>query len=664
MHLPYLPLSSILICTMQPRYYYLITPLAYTGAAKAFTYHSDASLATGQIVQIPIGRRQVLGVIEKTVEKPAFTTKAVSQILELPPIPDDLQALSHWTSEYYASSPSSVWSAILPSGLTKTRRKPATETAKSAQGLPGAPLTAEQTVALNHINSSEKTSFLLQGITGSGKTRVYLELAAKNLAAGKSTIVLVPEITLTPQIVAGFEQAFGDIVLASHSKLTEAQRHRIWDSASQATAEKTPRIVIGPRSCLFMPVHALGLIVVDECHESSYKQDQHPRYHAVTTAARRAQLTGATLVLGSATPGLNELYLAKIGRIEHILMKTRANKIAQPEAKIIDMRNKELFKLSKFITQPLYEAIAATIASNRQSLLYLNRRGSASSQVCGECGTVTLCPNCALPLTFHADLMKLICHHCNYRVTSAAICPSCGAADLKLIGGGTKRIEAEVERLFPQARIARLDRDSATLPYLKKVFAELKSGKLDILIGTQMIAKGLDLPAVDTVGIISADTMLHLPDFSAVERTFQLLSQVSGRAGRGDRAGQVFIQTYTPDHPAIQAAATNSYDAFAEAELAERDALGYPPYTFLLKLTVAAASSESASREAALLANHLKILPGLRVAGPAPSFIEQQAGKYHWLVTVAAKQRGPLINIASQLPSEHWTADLDPINLL
>ncbi len=649
---------------MEPINYYLITPLAYTGAAKAFTYHSDVPLKPAQIVQIPIGRRIVLGIVDAKVEKPTFNTKPISSTLDLPPVPSDLHLLAGWVADYYAASPSSIWNTILPTGLLKTRRPGKPHKPKTASGLPSSPLAAEQSAALTHIQTSGKSNFLLQGVTGSGKTRVYLELAARTVAEGRSVIILVPEITLTPQIVAQFETIFGDLVLASHSKLTEAERHRIWTLASDAAAAGRPTIIIGPRSCLFMPTHKLGLIVVDECHESSYKQDQHPRYHAVAVAARRAKITGAILVLGSATPGLGELYLAGVGRIEHIFMNQRANKITPPRAKIIDLRNKELFTLSKFITQPLYEAIADTMTSGRQTLLYLNRRGSASSQVCGDCGHVTTCPNCALPLTFHADLMKLICHHCNFRITSAAVCPECHGANLKLLGGGTKRIEAEIERLFPEARLARLDRDSATLSHIKEVFAGLKARTIDILIGTQMIAKGLDLPAIDTVGIVSADTMLHLPDFSAAERTYQLLSQVSGRAGRGDRAGQVFIQTYTPDHPAIQAAATGAYAEFAAAELLEREALGYPPYTYLLKLTAAAPTSDGARQLALTAAADLRRQPGIRVAGPAPAFIELGAGKYHWIVTVTAKQRNILQAIASDLPAEHWTADLDPINLL
>jgi len=657
----------------RPPSYYDVVPLAYTGEATVFTYHGPANLSEGALVTIPLSRRSVTGVVIKSVPKPKFTTRPITDVLNLPPVSAGLRELAAWLSDYYAASPSSIWSTMLPAGLTRKRRATKTGTAPAGPppepALPATltnmpPLTDEQAAALHKIRSSNLSAHLIQGVTGSGKTRLYLELATEALSAGRSVLVLVPEITLTPQTVAAFESAFGSRVLTSHSKLTEAKRHAIWLAATTAAVAAQPRVIIGPRSCLFMPVYHLGLIVVDESHETSYKQDQHPRYHAVTTAAKLAHISGARLVLGSATPGLNELFLAHEHRLEHILLSQRANKIPQPKARIIDLRDKQLFKSSKFITQPLIAAISNTIDLGRQSLLYLNRRGSASSQVCGDCGHVTTCPHCELPLTFHADLMRLICHHCNFRMANPAVCPECHGADLRLIGIGTKRLESEIVGLFPGARIARLDRDSATIKHITAVLRGLREREIDIVVGTQMIAKGLDLAGLDTVGVINADTLLHLPDFTAAERTFQLLSQVSGRAGRGDRPGEVFIQTYTPDHPAIVAAATGTYDQFAATELAARHSLHYPPYVFMLKLTVAAATHEAAQAEATHFATHLRTITGLGIAGPAPAFIETQGSRYHWLITVNCTRRPPLVQIAKNLPSPHWTADLDPINLL
>ena len=646
-------------------YYSHVTPLGYAGAVATLTYHHAAMLEAGQLVEVPLGRRQIIGIVTGPAGRPDFPTKAISRTLDLPALPAEQLRLAHWIADYYAAPLTTVFETMLPAGLGKNRRPPKPVAAKPARGLPKQPLTAEQQAAVSEFNQSGRRTTLLKGITGSGKTRVYLELCAAELAAGHSVLLLVPEITLTPQMIRQFENCFGAAVIASHSKLTEAKRQQVYEAALAATVQNKPRVLIGPRSCLFMPLARLGLIIIDECHEGTYKQERAPRYHAVTTAAWIAGDRSARLLLGSATPGLTELYLVEQDRIGQLRLTKRANNKPLPEAKILDLRNKELFKSNKLIAQPLIEAVAAAVAGGRQALLYLNRRGSASSQVCGDCGLVASCPNCRLPLTFHADLLRLVCHHCNFRRPNPAVCPDCNGANLRLIGAGTKRVEAEIGTLFPGARIARLDRDSATLKHIHTVLKQLQNHELDILVGTQMIAKGLDLPAIDVVGVIGADTMLYLPDFTAAERTFQLLSQVSGRAGRGDRPGQVFIQTYSPEHPAIQAAAHSDFDGFAATELAERQALGYPPYTFLLKLEVATSTAEAARDKSAGLAAQLRRTQGLQVVGPAPAFLEFQSGKHHWIITVKSPRRPVLVEIARQLAGDpHWTTDLDPINLL
>ncbi|HSX00877.1 MAG TPA: primosomal protein N', partial [Candidatus Saccharimonas sp.] len=411
--------------------HYLVTPLAYTGAAIAFTYHAEAVLPIGQIVAIPLGRRRSLGVVTATTNRPTFATKPALP-LDLPPLPTYLISLAEWLASYYAASPAAVWSALLPAGLAKTRRIIKTPAStQPAHGLPAHPLTDEQAAVLSAIGASEQSVHLIQGVTGSGKTRLYLELAAEALATGHSVIVLVPEITLTPQVVGQFEQAFGPLVLTTHSKLTESQRDHIWRAAMSATAAGEQRVIVGPRSSLFLPLHQLGLIIVDESHENSYKQEQHPRYHVIPTAAQLSRLTGARVVLGSATPSLGELFLASEGKISRHVLTKRVHDKPLPQATIIDLRDKSQLKTSKFIAQPLIDAVTATLEAGRQSVLYLNRRGSASSQVCADCGHVTTCPHCQLPLTFHADLMRLVCHHCNYRQALPAVCPNCAGADLR-----------------------------------------------------------------------------------------------------------------------------------------------------------------------------------------------------------------------------------------
>ncbi len=642
--------------------YVLVAPLTYTGAAsKGFTYETEAPLTPGQVVKIPLGRRQSLGVVTGVTKvKPAFATKPVSEVLDLAPLPIHLVELAAWLGDYYYSSPKAVWQTLLPAGITRKRR--ARKVAEEVFTLPkqDQALTAQQQAAFDTISRGTETTYLVQGVTGSGKTRLYLELAAAQLAAGRSAIIMIPEIALTPQLIALFEASFPGRVVPFHSGLTEAGKHQAWQ---QALETQRPLVVVGPRSSLFLPLPKLGLIVIDECHETTYKQEQNPRYHAIPTAAKLAHLTGAKLVLGSATPGIGEVYAAEVGRIKLIKLTERVMGRAMPTATIIDMRDRVLRGKNSFLSQPLVTALTETLGTGRQSLLFINRRGTASSRICNDCGYVASCPTCHLPLTFHADTMQLLCHLCGYHEAPAAACPDCGHTDLKFLGGGTKRIETEIEALLPTARLARIDKDSADHKTLPELYRSLHAGEIDILIGTQMIAKGLDLPRLDTVGVVNADTMLHMPDFSSAERTFQLITQVAGRAGRGDTPGRVIIQTRTPEHPAIRAAAASDFWGFAAGELAGRRLLGYPPFRYLLKLSVSGVTQEAAIAAAQALLEELLTNRRVRVLGPAPAFHERAGGQYRWQLAVKAADRSELVAIARALPVQ-WTTDLDPVNVL
>jgi primosomal protein N' (replication factor Y) len=642
--------------------YIEITPLSYTGPTHgSYTYQTNQALQVGQVVQVPLGRRRSWGVVTRTqVPKPSFATKPIAEVLEDVALPQHLIELAVWLRDYYAASPASVWQTLLPTGIQRKRRAPkATDTSFK---LPPQeqPLTAEQQTAFTAIEDGSETTYLVQGITGSGKTRLYMELAGMQLRAGRSVMILVPEIALTPQLIALFEASFPDRVVAYHSAMTEAQKHLAWQRCLESPE---PLVVVGPRSSLFLPLSPLGLIVIDECHETSYKQEQAPRYHAVPTAARLAQLTGAKLVLGSATPALTEVYLAQQSRIKLVKLTKRVGGRPLPTATIIDMRDPLQRGRHHYLSEPLLEALHQTLAAGRQSLLFLNRRGTASSQICDHCGHVTLCPTCHLPLTFHADTLQLICHLCNLRTAPTALCPECGAAELKFIGSGTKRIETEIAKLLPDARLLRLDKDSADAKQLPELHRQLHAGEVDILIGTQMIAKGLDLPRMDTVGVINADGLLHLPDFSSTERCFQLIAQVAGRAGRGDAPGRVFIQTRTPDHPAIRMASEGDFWSFAADELTGREAHGYPPFRYLLKLTTSHQDPVKASGLAQQLHDKIKQESGLRLLGPAPAFHERAGGSYHWHLIVKAADRRRLVRLAVDLPPG-CKADLDPVNLL
>jgi primosomal protein N' (replication factor Y) (superfamily II helicase) len=523
-------------------------------------------------------------------------------------------------------------------------------------------LNPDQEAAVQSISDQPDRTYLLHGITGSGKTQVYIESAKKTLAAGRSVILLVPEIALGAQLEARFRQAFGDLVITNHSQLTPARRRAAW---IEALTSQTPKVAIGPRSTLFLPFPRLGLIVIDECHETTYKQEQSPRYCADSVAAKLSQLTGAKLVLGSATPGLNQLYLTSRHRARLLELRTRPSGQSAPRFSVVDLR---AARQKSLLSPTLVKAMVQTLDQKRQVLLFLNRRGTASGLLCSDCGWVARCPQCAISLTFHADQLRLLCHYCNFRLQPPTVCPlvdgGCGSTKLRYIGGGTKRIEAEAAQLFPNATIRRLDRDSATPAFLAQTLHDLHNGVIDILVGTQMIAKGFDLPAVDTVGIVSADTALHIPDYTASERTFQLILQAAGRTGRGDRPGHVVIQSYTPDHPAIVSAMAGDYSGFAARELSERQALNYPPFVFLLKLTCTAPTAVKAMSLAESGIRRLQGFKNLTLTGPAPTLRTFGSDKHQLQLIVRSKSRPVLVAAAGALPAPSWTVDLDPVNLL
>ena len=636
--------------------YYLVSPAGYGATDRfEFTYHADEDLPVGLLVKVPLLRRGVWGVITGTDSKPSFKTKAI-QIPDVRyQIPDQLVQLARWLFEYYLASPAAVWQTILPAGLDKPPKSTRATADFPKINWLDQPESAEQTAVIKTARK-EPGPFLLHGVTGSGKTHVYLELAKDAVTSGKSAIILVPEIALTPQIIARFHEVFGDKVISRHSKMTPAQKFINWQEILNSNQS---RVIIGPRSALFLPVRNLGLIAIDECHETTYKSEQAPRYQTDAVAAKLAKLHGTKLILGSATPSVNQMFLAEQGRLKLLEMKARSGGQSLPIGQIIDLRER---KSGQLISKELKEALTETLEANRQSLLFINRRGSATTHICGSCGYVSLCPTCQLPLTFHADRLRLVCHHCNFVSPPPPKCPECGETNFKFLGGGTQRVEAEVKSLFPTAKIARLDKDTATPKFINQTHADLHAHNIDILIGTQMIAKGLNLPLVDTVGIVLADSMLYLPDFTAAERTFQIISQVSGRTGRAGEPGKVIIQTYSPNHPAIVAAAKGNFDEFSKAELAQRHLLKYPPYSYLLKLELSAKSAEKAEAESKKIAELIKA-PGISILGPAPAYHEQSAGKFNWQLIAKSPYRHLLIEAAKKIPTA-WTVDPDPVNLL
>ena len=566
------------------------------------------------------------------------------------------------------------------------------------QILPTLPLVldAEQTRALAAITAAmEKAAlpiassataepanaaaFLLHGVTGSGKTEVYLQAIAHALERGRGAIVLVPEIALTPQTVERFKARFSSgplrtLVAVLHSHLSAGERHDEWHKIRQGRA----RIVIGARSAIFAPVEPLGLIIVDEEHEHSYKQEEAPRYHARDVAVVRGRRENSVVVLGSATPSLESYYNTKNGKYTLLEMPTRVDHKKMPVVRVVDMRQAARLEKGVPIFSPqLKEAITQRLERAEQTMLFLNRRGYSSSLQCPKCGYVAQCPNCSVSLTFHRRDDKLACHVCGHTAKVPSVCPEakCRNPAIRYAGMGTERVEETLTKLFPKARIQRMDSDlMKRKDDYRRALGDFKIGKIDILVGTQMIAKGLHFENVTLVGVIYADLSLHMPDFRAGERTFQLLTQVAGRAGRGDIEGEVFVQAFTPFHPAIQFARRHDFAGFYDQELEFRAQLKYPPFTRVALLTLKSRNEEKVQFTADYLKGEVeKVAAGLKdliIAGPAPAPLLRAETFYRYQIMLRTPQMPQLsrrlaaLLTTLKLPDDVTLAvDVDPVNL-
>lgn len=645
--------------------YYTVSPIKIVRAeAESFTYAYDGKLLVGSVVVVEVGRSQLTGVVLSRVSKPDFAVKEIISILPDTPLPYPLLQTALWLSSYYRTHLATVWQTMLPRGLTKRRRaKSHTTTSLSQQKRIKNILTSDQTKAIKTIDSMPSGTALLHGITGSGKTMVYIELAKRARAESLSSIILVPEIALTAQLVDQFRNYFDNVVV-THSRQTEAERHRLWQTVLNS---EQPLVVIGPRSALFMPVQKLGLIVIDECHEPSFKQEKSPRYSALRAAAILARHHKAKLILGSATPSISDYYVAQKNHYPIVAMPHPARSdTVKPTIQLIDMTKRTNFTRHHFLSDQLLETLDNTFVAGQQALIFHNRRGTASITLCEQCGWQAGCPHCFMPLTLHADQHRLTCHICGFKTRVPTSCPECRNANIIHKGIGTKRIESELAKLFPGKTIARFDADTETGQTVDQRYDELKRGDIDLIIGTQVIAKGLDLPHLRTVGVVQADAGLALPDFSASERTFQLLAQVVGRVGRSHYPTTVVVQSYQPSHPAIQNGLTQNYTDFYERTIHQRQNTNFPPFCHLLKLTCVykteAAAVKNAQKIAALLRRHTA--DGVEVLGPTPAFYERVRDTYRWQLIVKSPRRADLAALLAHVPPQHWHAELDPISLL
>ncbi len=537
-------------------------------------------------------------------------------------------------------------------------------------------LTTEQrealTTLLGAVSQGGFSPFLLHGVTSSGKTEVYLQLIAEVLAAGRSALVLVPEISLTPQLSARFRSRFGDQVAVLHSGLTDAERLWQW----RLIRSSQVRIVVGARSALFAPLTDLGVVIVDEEHDPSFKQQEGVHYNARDLALVRAQRAGIVAVLGSATPALESYHAVQQGRLALLEMRHRATPKPLPRVQTIDLRRYSSGPAG-ILSAPLAEAIQETLARGEQTILFLNRRGFSSFILCKSCGEVVLCKNCSVSMTYHRSRARIVCHYCGATAQVPRECPSCAEDTIDLRGLGTEQVEQYLQERFSGARVARLDRDTAAGRGLKTILERVRRREVDILVGTQMVTKGHDFPHVTLVGVICADLGLNFPDFRAAERTFQLLTQVAGRAGRGDQPGHVIIQTYNPDHPSLIAASAHDYRAFYEQEIKSRQDLSYPPCAFLAAVRFDGVDSLAVASSARAMARHVdkktKEIPGVYLLGPAEAPIQRLKGKTRWLLLIKGTSRSTLRRMLETLAGVEKeiagskvriTVDVDPLFML
>jgi primosomal protein N' (replication factor Y) (superfamily II helicase) len=648
---------------------------------RTFVYKIDQPVEIGCRVVVPFRKRDVEGfVVGLRNEAPDVEVLAVQSIIDLSPLlRPDIFELCRWISSYYASPLGEVLKGALPPGISAKHiergLKPGDEgAAPSSPGSRPPVLTPEQSNAFDVIRNADGfQAVLLHGVTGSGKTEVYIRAAEHFLAAGKSSLILVPEIGLTPQLTHRFSERFPGKTAILHSSLTKRQRIDEW---LRINAGEAP-IVIGTRSAVFAPLQNLGLIVVDEEHETSYKQEEVPRYNARDTAVMRAKLVKAAVVLGSATPAMESFRNAESNKYKLVSITTRIEDRTLPEVEIVNMREEYATEGKQVIfSRRLLQAIAARLERREQTMILLNRRGYAAFLLCRKCGFTFQCSSCSVALTYHRSIDKLLCHYCGLARRPPVCCTECNSEYIHYVGEGTERLEAELAKTYPDARIGRMDRDTMRhMRDFERVLSGFRNGDIEILVGTQMIAKGHDFPRVTLVGVIGADAPLAMPDFRSAERTFQLLTQVAGRSGRGEQPGEVVIQSYFPDHYTFQFAVTQRFEDFYARESRYRKAMFYPPFTALAGVMVTDRDPARAATLAREVGEFLDSLRSnaVRVLGPAPAPLERIKRVHRHQLLIKSSSRATLHQMLERLQAyvdekkigaTRVIIDVDPVSLL
>lgn len=652
------------------------------------TYIGTEAVGRGESVLVPLGKRKAKGVVlGPATERGEFKLKAVHAANpDRPVLPERHLRWLEWLAEYYHHPVGHVTALAFPPLETekRQRRSHKAPVVRTVNPRPAPELTLEQAEVLRRIEGQKGFHVhLLHGVTGSGKTEVYLRLLSEVVAEGRQGLVLVPEIALTPQLLERFSARFGDQVAVLHSHLTDREKTEQWWAAVRG--EKS--ILLGARSALFCPLPRLSLIIIDEEHEASFKQDEKLKYHGRDAAIMQAKINQCPIVLGSATPSLESWHQAQQGRYALHQMNHRVANRELPHMDVIDLRedrrssrNEESRERPFWLSQNLHQAMSETLDRREQVALFLNRRGVAQTALCEDCGHIFECPNCAISLTVHGR-RHLVCHYCDFTQALLEHCPQCSSNAVKTLGLGTELIEDDIKKLFPQARVARADRDEIqSREALEELIRSVEHREVDILIGTQMIAKGLDFPGLTLVGLVLADVGFSLPDFRASERSFQLITQVAGRAGRHSaEPGRVILQTYNPEHAAIGASRNHDFLTFAKEELASRQELGYPPFSRLALVRLQGLSLNKAEEATRLFRHRSLVLKDQRpeyqsisILGPAPAPLAKLRGHYRFQALIKAPSVPLLQGFCRQLTGNlDWlpsaiklSVDIDPITML
>ena len=626
---------------------------------KFYTYETSETVSIGAIVQVPFGNRIAWGVIMDMVKKPTFSTKKITKLSPFV-LPASSLELMNFMFDFYPDDKGLITQLFIPSNISiNPHNLEANILMGKDKPLPNP--NEEQQIALKVINNKKTNRVLLHGDTGTGKTRVFLDKAKQILSSGKSVLILAPEIGLTPQLIHDFVKHLNSPIVLTHSELTPSERRRVWEYALNS---QKPSVFVGPRSALFLPYKNLGMIVVDEAHDSSYKQSQSaPRYQSLHVTGKLAAIHKSLLVQSTATPNVDDYEIAKVHGYKIIRMKTQAAGVYKSNLSLVDITDRQKFTKSSYLSDQLIDATTIALNKGQQIMLFLNRRGSARLIQCSNCGWQSLCPNCGLPLIYHHDHHKIFCHSCSFKEVAPAVCPECNSIDLSFKVMGTKSLVEHTKKLFPKAKIIRFDADSTASEQLHRNIDVLKNGDVDIVIGTQLISKGIDLPKLSVVGVINADTGLNLPDFRAEEMTFQQLYQVTGRAGRGHVLSNSFIQSRVAEHPIMQAVLHRSWEDYFKYENAKRQKFDYPPKCFLAVIKIHKKTSKVAENICQKTVEELSKDKSISVLGPSPSFYEKLGSYYIWQIILKSHNRSKLVSVLRNLSNE-WIIDVDPTSLL